>query len=31
MRRAITALGTGGILALVVIVSRGEPGGRKPP
>ena len=30
MRRALAALGTGGILALVLIGSRGQPGGEKP-
>src|SRR5262245_47569329 len=31
MQRTITALGAGAIFALVVIVSRGEPGGQNPP
>ena len=31
MRRALAALGTGGILALVLIGSRGQPGGKDPP
>jgi hypothetical protein len=31
MRRALAALGTGGILALVLLGSRGQPGGKDPP